>query len=239
MGALNITTLSCGYFYFGIIYQGHIVRQLPLLLVCLLLQACTQTQKGLEQTVMMAIEGPEDVTVTPQQIDNLPYASLYARINDGQRIFVVLGYNENGQQKWVTRDQSMLVTAHGRLIKTLGLPDNLTDASNLQQDPLAKGLHLSNGDSWTRIVQWTVQGNVHSGTLSSTFTRGDDEVLDIAGNRIACRVWHEQLHIDSLDREWQNTFWIDNSSGQVVQSRQMLAADAFPVDITILKPAKS
>jgi len=215
------------------------VRQLPLLLVCLLLQACTQTQKGLEQTVIMAIEGPKDVTVTPQEIDALPYASLYARINDGPRIFVVLGYNENGQQKWITRDQSMLVTAHGRLIKTLGLPDNLMNVSNLQQDPLAKGLSLTNGQHWTRIVQWTGQGKFQSATVSSTFERGDDEVLTIAGNRIPCRVWHEALRIDSLGREWQNTFWIDNSSGQVVQSRQMLAADTFPVEITILKPAKS
>lgn len=215
------------------------MRQLPLLLICLLLQACTQTQKGLEQTVIMAIEGPEDVTVTPQKIDALPYASLYARINDGPRIFVVLGYNENGQQKWITRDQSMLVTAHGRLIKTLGLPDNLTSVSNLQQDPLAKGLSLTNGQRWTRIVQWTEQGKFHSATVSSTFDRGNDEVLTIAGNRLPCRVWHETLRIDSLGREWQNTFWIDNSSGQVVQSRQMLAADTFPVELTILKPAKS
>ena len=69
------------------------MRRLSLLLLCLLLQACTQTQKGLEQTVMLAISGPDDVTVTDQQIANLPYASMYARVNNGPRIFVVLGYN--------------------------------------------------------------------------------------------------------------------------------------------------
>jgi hypothetical protein len=35
------------------------------------------------------------------------------------------------------------------LVKTLGLPDNLISVSNLQQDPLADSLHLSNGASWT------------------------------------------------------------------------------------------
>lgn len=220
-------------------YQGHTVRQLPLLLACLLLQACTQTQKGLEQTVMLAISGPDDVTVTDQQVDALPYASIYARINEGPRIFVVLGYNENNQQKWVTQDKAMLVTTHGRLIKTLGLPDDLQQVSNLQQDPLADSLHIQEGASWTRIVQWTEQGKVRAGTVSSTFQRGDDEVVEIAGNRIACRVWHEQARIDSMGREWENTFWIDNRSGDVVQAHQMLAADAFPVEITILKPAKS
>lgn len=226
-------------FYFGMTYQGHTVRRLPLLLACLLLQACTQTQKGLEQTLLLAVNGPDDVTVTDQQVNNLPYASLYARLNDGPRIFVVLGYSEKGQQKWVTQDQAMLVTQHGRLVKTLGLPDNLLSVSNLQQDPLADSLHISNGAGWTRIVQWTEQGKVRGATVRSTFQRGTDEVLTVAGNRIPCRVWHEQVSIDSSNREWENTFWIDNSSGDVVQAHQMLAADAFPVDITILKPAKS
>ncbi|MCZ4059565.1 YjbF family lipoprotein [Pantoea sp. LMR881] len=215
------------------------MRQLPLLLACLLLQACTPTQKGLEQTVMLAINGPDDVTVTDQQVNELPYASLYARINNGPRIFVVLGYNEQGQQKWVTQDKAMLVTAQGRLIKTVGLPDNLHQVSNLQHDPLTDTLHISPGARWTRIVQWTEHGEVRAATVSSSFQRGDDEVLEIAGNRIACRVWHEQARIDSSGREWENTFWIDNRSGEVVQAHQMLAADAFPVETTILKPAKS
>jgi len=210
---------------------------LPLL--CLLLQACTPTQQGLEQTVMLAVKGPADVTVTPEQVANLPYASLYARINDGPHIFVVLGYNENGQQKWVTQDQAMLVTQHGRLVKTLGLPSNLADVSNLAQDPLADALHLQNGASWTRMVQWREQENVRAATAISTFQRGDDTVLDIAGERVPCRVWHETVRMESLGAEWQNTFWIDNRDGTVLQANQMLAADAFPIAITLLKPAKS
>ena len=103
------------------------MRRLSLLFLCLLLQACTQTQKGLEQTVMLAVNGPDDVTVTDQQVASLPYASLYARINEGPRIFVVLGYDEQGQQKWVTQDKAMLVMLHGRLVKTLGLVDNLDE----------------------------------------------------------------------------------------------------------------
>ncbi|MBA0036709.1 YjbF family lipoprotein [Pantoea sp. BIGb0393] len=215
------------------------MRRLSLLLLCLLLQACTQTQKGLEQTVMLAVNGPDDVTVTDEQVANLPYASLYAHINDGPRIFVVLGYNENGLQKWITQDKAMLVMQHGRLVKTLGLPSNLADVSNLAQDPLADALHLQNGASWTRVVQWREQDNVRAAIAVSRFQRGDDTVLDITGERVPCRVWHETVRMESLGTEWQNTFWIDNRDGTVLQASQMLAADAFPVETTILKPAKS
>jgi len=226
-------------FCFDSFNQGHTVRRLPLLLLCLLLQACTQTQKGLEQTVMLAIKGPDDVTVTNEQVADLPYASLYARINEGPRIFVVLGYNENGQQKWVTQDKAMLALQHGRLVKTLGLTDNLLNVSNLAQDPLADALHLQNGASWTRVVQWSEQDNQRAATAVSQFQRGDDTVLTIAGQSVACRVWHETVRIDSIGREWQNTFWIDNRDGTVVQANQMLAAGDFPIETTILKPAKS
>ena len=215
------------------------MRRLSLPLLCLLLQACTPTQKGLEQTVVLAVKGPADITVTNEQVANSPYASLYARVNNGPRIFVVLGYNENGQQKWVTQDQAMLVMQHGRLVKTLGLPSNLDDVSNLAQDPLADALHLQNGASWTRVLQWREHRNVRAATAVSTFQRGDDVVLDIAGERVPCRVWLETVRMESLDAEWQNTFWIDNRDGTVLQAEQTLAADAFPIATTLLKPAKS
>lgn len=215
------------------------MRRLSLLFLCLLLQACTQTQKGLEQTVMLAVSGPDDVTVTDQQVASLPYASLYARINEGPRIFVVLGYDEQGQQKWVTQDKAMLVMQHGRLMKTLGLVDNLDEVSNLSQDPLANPLQLQNNASWTRVVQWREKENVRAATAISTFQRGDDEVLNIAGERVPCRVWIETVRMEGLGAEWQNTFWIDNRDGAVLQAHQALAADAFPVETTILKPAKS
>ena len=215
------------------------MHRLSLLLFCLLLQACTQTQKGLEQTVMLAVNGPDDVTVTDEQIASLPYASLYARINEGPRIFVVLGYDENGQQKWITQDKAMLVMQHGRLVKTLGLASNLDDVSNLAQDPLADPLHLQNNASWTRVVQWREKDRVRAATAVSQFQRGDDAVLNVAGERVPCRVWIETVRMESLGAEWQNTFWIDNRDGAVLQANQMLAADAFPVETTILKPAKS
>ena len=76
-------------------------------------------------------------------------------------------------------------------------------------------------------------------TVRTHSQAGYGGVRALVCNRIPCRDWHEQVSIDSNDRELENTFWIDNSSGDVVQAHQMLAADAFPVDITILKPAKS
>lgn len=215
------------------------MRYIPLLLLCLLLQACSQTQKGLSDTVKLALLGPDDVQVTSEQVESLPYASMYLRVNHGQRIFVVLGFDENGQQKWITRDRSVVVTQHGRVVKTLGLNDNLIDVTNLQQDPLADPLHLTEGASWTRTLSWSDAGAFRAGTAISHFTRKDDQVLDLAGNKVACRVWQEHVELAADGKSWTNTFWIDTTTGQVRQTQQTLGGDDFPIETTILKPAKS
>ncbi|PPS57744.1 hypothetical protein CRX72_06095 [Pantoea sp. BRM17] len=93
--------------------------------------AVSQFERGTDEVLTLAGEAipcrvwQENVTVSAEQIQKLPYASMYARIDNGARIFVVLGYLEAGQQKWVTQDKAMLVMQHGRLVKTLGLRDNL------------------------------------------------------------------------------------------------------------------
>lgn len=213
------------------------MRYLSLLLLCLLAQGCTQTQKSLGETVKLALLGPDDVQVTAEQIESLPYASMYLRVNNGQRIFVVLGFDENGQQKWITRDRTMIVTQHGRVVKTLGLADNLHEVDNLAQDPLADPLHLTEGASWTRALSWSQAGRFHTAMAVSRFSRLPDEVLELAGRRIACRVWQEEVDADG--KVWRNIFWIDTTTGQLRQSRQTLGGDDFSVETTILKPAKS
>ena len=215
------------------------MRHIPLLFLCLLLQACTQTQQGLVDTAKLAVMGPDDVTVPDEQIESLPYASMYLRINHGQRIFLVLGYDENGQQKWITQDRAMLVLQQGRLVKTLGLSDNLLDVSNLPQDPLIHPLRIREGESWTRIMSWTENGQLRSSSATSRFSRDRDEVLTLAGRKIACQVWHEEVTLAVKGMQWQNTFWIDAVNGEVRQSAQQVGADTLPVEITILKPAKS
>ncbi|MBK0034004.1 YjbF family lipoprotein [Erwinia sp. S43] len=214
------------------------MRNLPLLLLCLLLQACTQTQKGLSETVKLAVLGQDDIELTNQQIANIPYASMYLRLNGGQQIFVVMGFNENGQQKWITQDRATVVTENGRLVKTLGLADNLNEVTNLQQDPLRDALRLTDGASWTRVLSWTEKGQLRTGTAVSHFTRLKDEVLPLGGRQVASRVWQEEVELTESGKTWRNTFWVDSSSGQVRQAVQMLGADYFPVATTILKPAK-
>lgn len=215
------------------------MRNLPLLLLCLFLQACTQTQKGLTETARLAFLGEDDIELTNSQIASIPYASMYLRLDGGQQIFVVLGFKEEGQLKWITRDKAMIVTQHGRLVKTQGLQDNLIEVTATAQDPLRNAAGLTEGARWQRTIGWTENGQLRAGTAISRFSRQKDSVLQLAGKPVACRVWQEDVTLRESGKSWRNTFWVDSSSGTVRKAVQMLGADYFPVETTILKPAKS
>ena len=205
-----------------------------------LLAGCTPRQQGMVDTLNSAIWGTKDVTVTQEQIDSRPFSTMYLRVNDGPRVFVGLGYIEQGNSKWLSQDSVMLVTRQGRLLKTIKLHgSNLSEVIATTPDPLIDAKHLINGQTWSRTILWTEDGQLlRSAILTSRFTRAEqDQVLTLAGKVIPCQVWYEDVQSTAPDSQWRNTFWIDASNGQVRQSYQMLAAGRVPVEMTMLKPA--
>lgn len=215
--------------------QGIFVRYLTLLLCVLCLQACTPSQRSVGDTFKQALFGQDDVTIPDAKIASLPapYGSIYLRLPQVPRMYVA-GYHEDGLDYWVTSDQVVFITQNGRLIKSLGYRDNLLSVSNQQQDPLLRAKALRDGVSWTRTVRWTEKGNPLSSVVTSRFSQQGSEVLNLAGKAVACQVWQEDVSLQATGDSWKNTFWVDASSGQVRQSKQMLGA-VLPVEISLLK----
>lgn len=203
-----------------------------------LLAGCTPSQQGVVDT-FSAIWEAKDVTMTDQAIQSLPYASTYFRIDNEQRVFLVLGYIEQGDLKWLSQDGSIVVTHQGRLVKTANLHSrNLLEVISTAPDPLLEAQNLADGQTWSWTTRWKEGEQLRSAALTSRFTRAEkEEVLTIAGEAVPCQIWYEEVSSDTPDRQWQNTFWVDSRSGQVRQSHQMLGAGNYPVEMTILKPA--
>ena len=211
------------------------MQRLAILLVCLLLQACSDSTKGLGTSLWHSIVGDDGVQLTHDEIQNMRYASQYMRINNGPQIYVVLAYDENGQQKWVTQDRAMIVTENGRIVKTTGLGDNLQQVTNLAIDPLAKVNQIVDGTRWTRQMAWTEHQQVRMATAHSTFTWKGTDTLKVAASSTPVRVLDEE--VTASGKTWHNRFWID-SEGQVRQSTQYLGPDYWPVTTILLKAAK-
>lgn len=211
------------------------MQRLSILLVCLLLQACSATTKGLGSSLWHSIVGADGVQLTDDDIQNMRYASQYMSINNGPQLFVVLAYDENGQQKWVTQDRAMITTENGRMVKTTGLGDNLQQVSNLADDPLAKPNQIIDGTRWTRQLTWTEHQQVRMATARSTFSWDGTDTLKVGASVTPVRVLNEE--VTASGKTWNNRFWVD-TEGHIRQSKQYMGPNYWPVTTVLLKAAK-
>ncbi|EOV9542089.1 YjbF family lipoprotein [Cronobacter sakazakii] len=211
------------------------MKRLAIVLMCLMIQACSTTTKGLGNSLRQSIFGPDGVQLTDDDIQSMPYASQYMTLNNGPQLFVVLAFSENGQQKWVTQDRATIVTQHGRVVKTLSLADNLIDMNNLAADPLAHANQIIDGASWTRTMGWTERHQVRYATARSTFTWDGTDTLKVGSDITPVRILDEEVTTEAAT--WHNRFWVD-SDGQIRQSKQYLGAGYFPITTILLKAAK-
>ncbi|STL49427.1 lipoprotein yjbF [Escherichia coli] len=76
------------------------MKRPALILICLLLQACSATTKELGNSLWDSLFGTPGVQLTDDDIQNMPYASQYMQLNGGPQLFVVLAFaetdNKNG-----------------------------------------------------------------------------------------------------------------------------------------------
>lgn len=81
-----------------ILPSGEESKRPALILICLLLQACSATTKELGNSLWDSLFGTPGVQLTDDDIQNMPYASQYMQLNGGPQLFVVLAFAEDGQQ---------------------------------------------------------------------------------------------------------------------------------------------
>jgi hypothetical protein len=212
------------------------VKRPAIILICLFIQACSATTKGLGHSLWDSIFGTPGVHLTDDEIADMPYASQYMQLNGGPQLFVVLAFSENGQQKWATQDQSLVVTQHYRIVKTQLGADNLLEVNNLAADPLANPNQITDGASWTRTMGWTEHNQVRYATAHSVFRWNGTDTVTVASEDTHVRILDEDVTTDK--KSWRNRYWVDEN-GLIRQSEQYLGADWFPVKTTLIKAAKS
>ncbi|QCR10293.1 YjbF family lipoprotein [Brenneria rubrifaciens] len=205
-------------------------------LASILLTGCSQKMDSLSKTAKLAFLGQDDTHVTARQVENTPYASAYLKVGNAPQAFVVLAFAEQQQLKWIAADKNMAVTQHGRLVKTQGFGEDITHVSNLERDPLAAGLLKSTTPmTWQSRFEWA---QVFRGgyEVTSVFRSRGKETLTILDQPRELMRFDEQVTVPALNDSYTNSYWIEPSNGQVVQSYQYMGPGMALVKFTVLKP---
>ncbi len=200
------------------------------------LTGCSQQLSQLGRDFRLALWGRQDVSMTPQQVAQLPYASAYLKVGKAPRVFVVLAFADNQQLQWVTADKSSVTTHFGRLVKTQGLGEDIQQVTQQDTDPLSLGLlKPATPKQWRTVVSWSqvLRGGYD---LQSVFENKGTETLTILNTPRQAVRFDEQVTVPALGKRYTNQYWLDPTSGQVIQSYQYMGPNMALVQFTVLKP---
>jgi hypothetical protein len=200
---------------------------LMLLVSLFLLFGCSGTYNTYYGMLKTAFTPVKDVQFTYAQLNAAPMDYLYVRFGDLPQAALALAYIEGSQFKWVSGDRVLLVTDNGRIVRTSGLPNDLLYLTNAVSDPLKQPFRFSANSSWLRLADWS-RGE-YGYQIRSTFEVMPVEQLMFFGHSLAVIPVIESLRYENesnfvrFDGKWQNQYWLDAQSGEVLKSRQVLA----------------
>ena len=208
-----------------------------IIVLSMLLFGCADNNVDSYQQLKFLLSGNEEITITPEAINKLPYASAYVTVDDRPKIFVVLAFADENRLSWVSSDRGMIVTEHGRITKTLKLENDLHYYSSTMKDPLIQA-SIASGAQFSYSAEWA-KDRRSGRSMRSVFRQLADENLDINGTIIATSLYEETVQSIKDDQIWNNYYWLDKKSGLIRKTVQKLGPDNSTIEMVFTKPYAS
>ena len=207
-----------------------------LLLGCL--SSCSGTYHAYYEMLKLGFTDGKDVQFTYKHISDTPYDFLYVRTSDRPQVAMALMFIEQGQFKWISSDSAMLIMDNGRIVRTLGLGNDLLSISNIDADPIKNLSAVNNLTSWNRLVDWK-QGEFGY-ELQSHFRIVPNQTLRFFGHSfnvvqvIETVDYVVEPNFVRLDSSWQNIYWYDTDTKMLLKSVQQLSPFSDQYELTFI-----
>ena len=75
------------------------------------------------EALKFSVVGFPNPPIERNVISKLPYASISAKIGIGPRALLILWRRDRDDLHWISADRAVVVTRHGRVVKTFGFPE--------------------------------------------------------------------------------------------------------------------
>lgn len=186
------------------------------------------------QAIQLQTVGVNTPPVSREQATTLPYASIMAKVGKTPWSFMILSHMEGAMDHWVGADRSLLVTRHGRFVRTVGLPRDLLQVRSREEDPVARGLHgLTTVVSYRRQVDLAV--DLYGVPVNCQLTPLGRERIEILERFFDVVRVDEACEAPTMDWSFVNTFWADAATGFVWRSVQHVTPDLSAIEVRVVK----
>tara|TARA_B100001173_G_scaffold239483_1_gene209254 strand:- start:192 stop:815 length:624 start_codon:yes stop_codon:yes gene_type:complete len=146
--------------------------------------------------------------IDPEIIRNIPYASMLVRFGNGPTALMILESKVNNDYSWVSADGVYLITNNGRIIKTHGLNNNLSEKlmnSLSWDDDLYNGKEFISYNSFNRPY-------LNNLKVSSTYINKDYEEVALTFNNKKLKLIEESIVSKEVGWEKTNKYWVDEAN---------------------------
>ena len=177
------------------------------------------------------IFGGEDDRVTYQQAAGIPFSTIGVRVGDSTEGILVLGSSNGDEQLWTAASHIVLVTRNGRVVRTAGLEENLSEM---------------------RLVRGSVSGSLPS---AETVWEADFPDRHLYSVPVTCKAYSggadtynnfnsavpvikvmDECRSDKIDWSFTNTYWIAPQTGLMWHSIQHISPKLDPLELRVLRP---
>lgn len=194
---------------------------------------CNSLSGDALETMKLAISGPES-PVTIEKVNAVNGSALAVRLGAAEAMLVNNG-SGTGRVEWYGNTE-MLLTQHGRVIQTAGLPSDFI-APLVADDPFTGGLlNVADGAEVVRLVDYPAQ-YLTGLRQRARYKRGPVEAVEYMGQRHQLQRVDEHIRMPELDFKATNHYWLEPDTGLVRRSIQHFAPDLPPLQLTLLKTA--
>lgn len=205
------------------------------------LAGCGSTRRleALYDGVMLAYKGPTAEPMNADYVRSLPFASMSARYLGFPRALVVLAEaRPNGDQSWLSGQRELIVTRHGRLMKTVGLVQNLA-GTQLVDSRVDNALGAVTGgddtESVDRFIDIAPDNLFGLAVHSSSTVLPNSEIHTILDLQFELEHRVEHCRVDDIDWRFDNHFWFSTTTGELLKSHQYVAPKIPPIELEIYK----
>ena len=185
------------------------------------------------ETFKSALFGYEDFPITRELIDNIPYASIRLKIGKGPAGLLILENKERKKNTWLSADQVTIVEREGKIIRTLGLTNNLTSIRpqsvnyvefvKNKDNPVYKSfISLDNPEVFELELKVKV------------LNKGLEEI-EIVDKKYSLIHFIEEKENRYLRWKSKDHYWVDPEDGFVWKSIQNIAPNIPPILIEVTK----
>jgi len=177
-----------------------------------------------------------EVRITREQAGAIPYASLGYRLDGGNQGLLVLATDSGGDLLWTSAAHVVIVTRDGRIVRTVGLGQDLSNVTSRDQGglpPVAAAIRAP--FSSTRLEDFPDLG-LYGVRVSCRTTLAGRQSIKILGQAIAALRIAETCNSQNPDWSFTDSFWVDKDNGFVWKSRQHVHPKGSLVEIEIFRP---